>query len=242
MLIVSIVNRELWQPIRFSHIEKKNKHHCNPSIKTKCLPYPQPVPQADIKFHPINPHLKTRICIFIVTRKDVTLLNVTSISEEDIIEICMTLGHTHPLGVLWYSAMELVALFHTTEEMQWASCGAIKAMELWDEPIAIWTMAPLEYHIMVHTYLAIVGGDPSKPCNLHPQRGRVNLIHPLETLTCTWGTPCITSRQSLATSQTKSCINLMEDLCQEIMHSASCMHPQQSSTNTLGRTIREWES
>ena len=72
-----------------------------------------------------------------MTRKDGTPLHVTSVSEEDIVEICVTLGHTHPLGVLWYSAMELVALFHTTEEMQHASCIAIKAMELWDEPIAV---------------------------------------------------------------------------------------------------------
>ena len=65
-----------------------------------------------------NPHLKTKICKFIVTRKDGTPVSVTSVSEEDIIEICVTLGHTHPLGVLRYSAMESVALFHTTEEMQ----------------------------------------------------------------------------------------------------------------------------
>ena len=58
-------------------------------------------------------HLKTRICVFIVTRKDGTLLDVTSVSEEDIVEICVTLGHTHPLGVLQYSATELVALFCT---------------------------------------------------------------------------------------------------------------------------------
>ena len=64
-----------------------------------------------------DPHLKTRICIFIVTRKDGTPLNVTSVSEEDIIEICVTLGHSHPLGVLQYLATESVALFCTTEEM-----------------------------------------------------------------------------------------------------------------------------
>ena len=52
-------------------------------------------------------------------------------------EICVILGHTHPLGVLWYLAVELVALFCTTEEMQWASHGAVKATELQDEPIAI---------------------------------------------------------------------------------------------------------
>ena len=63
-----------------------------------------------------DPHLKTKICIFIVMRKDGTPLNVTSVSEEDIIEICVTLWHTHTLGVLWYLTMESVALFHMTEE------------------------------------------------------------------------------------------------------------------------------
>ena len=65
-----------------------------------------------------DPHLKTKICIFIVARKDGTQLDVISASEEDIIEICVTLGHTCPLGVLWYSVTELVALFHATEVMQ----------------------------------------------------------------------------------------------------------------------------
>ena len=46
-------------------------------------------------------------------------------------------GAHSPLGVLQYLVMELVALFHTMEEMQRASHGAVKAMELQDEPIAI---------------------------------------------------------------------------------------------------------
>ena len=121
-----------------------------------------------------NPHLKTRRCVFIVTKKDGTLLNVTSVSEEDMVEICMALGHTHPLGVLQYSAMELVALFHTTEEMQCTSCGAIKATELWDKPIAIQTMAPLEHQIWV--YIATVGGDPSKP-TCPPSEGGISFTH-----------------------------------------------------------------
>ena len=76
-----------------------------------------------------DPHLKTKICMFIVTRKDGTPFNVTSITEKHIVEICITFVHTHNLGVLWYSVIELVALFHTTEEMQQASCSVIKAME-----------------------------------------------------------------------------------------------------------------
>ena len=68
--------------------------------------------------------------MFIVTRKDGTLLDVTSVTEEDIMEICITLRHTHHLGVLWYLATESVALFCMTKEMQWASHGAIKANKL----------------------------------------------------------------------------------------------------------------
>ena len=84
-----------------------------------------------------DPHLKAKSCIFTVMRKDGTLFDATFVSEEDILEICVTLGHTHPLGALQYLATESVALFHMTEEMQQASHGAIKAMELQDEPIAI---------------------------------------------------------------------------------------------------------
>ena len=90
-----------------------------PLVQTqKCLPHPQPLPQAEIRFHLMISTFKTKMyvkCIFIVTRKDGTLFDATSVLQEDILEICVTLGHTHPLGVLWYLAMESVALFCTTE-------------------------------------------------------------------------------------------------------------------------------
>ena len=108
-----------------------------------------------------DPHLKTKMCLFIVTRKDGTPLDVTSVTEDDIVEICITLGHTHPLGVLQYSVTELVPLFCMTEEMQQASHCAIKATELQDEPTGIRNVAPLEHHI--RAYITEVGGDPSKP-------------------------------------------------------------------------------
>ena len=56
--------------------------------------------------------------LFILTRKDGTPFDVTSVSEEDIVEMCTRLGHTHPMGVLCYLVMELVALFHSREDMQ----------------------------------------------------------------------------------------------------------------------------
>ena len=74
-------------------------------------------------------------------------LSLKSITEEDIIKLCMMLGHTHPLGVLHYFPTDLVVLFHTVEEMLWASHGAIKAMELHNEPIAVKILAPTEPHV-----------------------------------------------------------------------------------------------
>ena len=180
-----------------------------------------------------DPHLKTKMYVFIVTRKDGTLLDVTSVTEEDIVEICITLGHTHPLGVLRYLATELVALFCMTEEMHQASCSAIKATELQDEPIAVRTMAPLEHHI--RAYITVVGGDPSKPCSL-PSEG-VTLIHLLVTLT--WvGALLVTSRQSLVNSQTRSCVNLWR-ISARRSYFASYMHPPAILNQLLGRTFSE---
>ena len=100
------------------------------------------------------------MCLFILTRQDGTPFNATSVSQEDIKEICIRLGHTHPVGVLCYSVMELVALFWSTEDMQCTTCRAIKATVLQDEAIAIRAMAPSETQIRV--YMIAVGGDPSK--------------------------------------------------------------------------------
>ena len=90
-----------------------------------------------------NPTLKTQMCIFVVTGKDGTLFEVASIMEEDV-QFCLMLGHIHPLGVLQYSATELVILFCRAEEIQWALHGAIKATELHNELITIKIVAPTE--------------------------------------------------------------------------------------------------
>ena len=104
-----------------------------------------PVPTDD-------PTLRARICVLIIMYKDGTLFDVTSITEEDLMQICMMLGHVHPLGVLQYLATESVALFHMADEMQQASHSAIKAMELCNESIAIKIIAPTEPQVR-HTSL-----------------------------------------------------------------------------------------
>ena len=51
------------------------------------------IPSAEVIF-------KDKLCLVSITRRDDTLMDASSVSEEDIIEICVTKGHTHPLGVL----------------------------------------------------------------------------------------------------------------------------------------------
>ena len=97
------------------------------------------VPSAKVIF-------KNKLCLVLLTRRDGTLMDAPSVKEEDIIEICITKGHTHPLGVLHYSTTESVVLFHSTDELQHATCKIVKAMELWGEAITVKAMAPSEAH------------------------------------------------------------------------------------------------
>ena len=108
--------------------------------------------------------------------------------------------------------MELVALFHMVEEMQWASHGAIKAMELHDESIAIRTIAPSEPHIRV--YITVGGGDPSKLQSLpsegesYPNSSTGNPHQGGGTLQCL--------QEGHGNLADQELHQLMEDLCQEI--------------------------
>ena len=120
--------------------------------------------------------LSNHMCIFILTRGDGTLFDASSILEEDIIKICVRLGHTHPEGVLQYSAIESVMLFHTMDKLQIAVCGVVKALTLHDEAIRVRTSPPSATHM--RAYVAVVMGNLLAP-NLHPPTGRRNLIYPL---------------------------------------------------------------
>ena len=101
------------------------------------------VPSAKVIF-------KDKLCLVSLTRRDGTLMDASSVSEEDIIEICGIKGHTHPLGVLHYSAMESIVLFQSTDELQHTTCGIVKMMELWGEAITVKAMTPSEAHITAY--------------------------------------------------------------------------------------------
>ena len=110
------------------------------------------VPSAKVVF-------KNKLCLVSLTRRDGTPMDASSVTEEDIIEICITKGHTHPLGVLCYSTTELVVLFCSTDGLQCTTCGIVKATELRGEAITVKAIAPSEAH--TKAYLATLHLNPS---------------------------------------------------------------------------------
>ena len=139
---------------------------------------------------------RDKLCLVSITRRNDTLMDASSISEEDIIEICIMKGHTHPLGVLCYSAMELVVLFHSPDELQCATHRIVKTMELQGEAITVRAMAPSKAHITV--YLAM--------SHLNPSNGGKSHIH-LPNKLPQVGEHHIISKQNLETLPTMSCIS-----------------------------------
>ena len=108
------------------------------------------------------------MCILVLTRGNGTLFDATSIQEEDIVEICIWLGHTHPKDVLQYSAVKSVMLFHSADEMLVTACGVIKATTLHKEAIKGRTSPPSATH--VRPYMVVMDGEPSGTQHLTPDR------------------------------------------------------------------------
>ena len=150
---------------------------------------------------------KNKLCLLLLTRRDGTLMDASSVMEEDIIEICITKGHIHPLGVLHYSATEFVILFCSTDELQCITCGIVKATELQGEAITVKVMAPSEAH--TKAYLATLHLTPSNgegelhtpPQQTPPSRG---MLHHLQA--------------ELGDLADHELCQLVDDLRQEIAH------------------------
>ena len=87
-------------------------------------------------------------------------MDASSISEEDIIEICVKWGCTHPLGVLHYSAEESIVLFLTMDDLKCASHDIAGETKLHDEAIMVKALAPTEAHMSAYTMVSHV--KPSK--------------------------------------------------------------------------------
>ena len=97
--------------------------------------------------------------------------------------ICVQKSHTHPLGVLWYSAAESVILFSTTEDLNQANFTLPDMTELHDEAIMVQTVAPLEAHVA--TFTSVWHSKPATgegelhtpPLQDPPSEGTLHCLH-----------------------------------------------------------------
>ena len=91
--------------------------------------------------------LQDKLLAVLITKGDGTPLDASSITEEDMVEICVRRAHTCPLGVLQYSTAELVVLFGNVADVNCAHHVLLDMMEFQDEAITVWTMAPVEAQV-----------------------------------------------------------------------------------------------
>ena len=181
--------------------------------------------------------LSNHMCIFVSTRGDGTLFNASSIMEEDVIKICIRLGHTHSERVLQYFTIKLVVLFHTADKLQIMECGVMRALMLHDKAIKARTSPLSATH--VRTYMAVVNGDPSgtqcppsngeeephsSPSDPHPGGRTLQQLQ--------------ANHRDLADDELQQ---LMEDLCQEVTL-WKLNAPPDTPFNTLRKTCRKWGS
>ena len=124
--------------------------------------------------------LLNHICVLIIARGNGTPFDAASIQKEDIIELCVEVGHTHPNGVLWLSAMESIILFPSRKEMLATVCRVTKAMAWHKEPIKCHTSPPSTTHL--RAYIAGRNGWPSGTQSLTPD-GEEDPQSPLVTST-----------------------------------------------------------
>ena len=104
-------------------------------------------------------------------------MEASSISQEDIMEICVRRAHAHPLGVLQYSMVELVVLFGNLEDVNHAHRTLLDVTELCNEALTVQTMAPTEAHVaafttMWHSNPTTGDGEPHTPPIKHLQVSR----------------------------------------------------------------------
>ena len=80
-------------------------------------------------------------------------MDASSITEEDIVAICIRRAHIHPLGVLQYLVVELVILFRNLEDVNCTHHTLLDVTELQDEAIMVQTMALPEAHVATFTMM-----------------------------------------------------------------------------------------
>ena len=91
--------------------------------------------------------LPDRLLVISITKRDGTLLDASSILEEDIVELCVRWVCTCPLGVLRYSVVDSVILFSIITDVNSTQHVLPDATEFRNEAIMTWTMAPAQAHV-----------------------------------------------------------------------------------------------
>ena len=91
--------------------------------------------------------LLNEMCVLLLTRGDGTPFDVASLQEEDLIQLCIDMGQTHPKGLVWFLATELVVLFHSVDEILVAVHGVTQAVALHEESIRLHDSPPSTAHV-----------------------------------------------------------------------------------------------
>ena len=105
--------------------------------------------------------------------------------RKTLLKFASRLGHNHPMDVLHYSVTKSIMLFQLADHMPCATQGAIKAMVLHEEAIAIRVSPPFATHVKV--YMGLVGGEPSRT-QPPPSDGEEELHSPAGNPHTGWGT------------------------------------------------------
>ena len=76
----------------------------------------------DVDFFGYKPELGSRMCVLIATKFNDTPLCSGSFREEDVIELCIKIGHECPKSVLWLSDTEVMPEFKCAFDMVDVTC------------------------------------------------------------------------------------------------------------------------
>ena len=134
--------------------------------------------------------LQDKLLVVSIIMGDGTPLDASSISEEDIVELCIRRVHTCPLGVLRFSVADSVVLFANVTDVTHAHQVLPDVTEFHDEAITVWAMAPVEaqvttFQTMWHSNPATGSGklctppygtppNEETPRHIHAQLGDLN--------------------------------------------------------------------
>ena len=170
--------------------------------------------------------LPDKLLVVSIGKRDGTLLDASSISEEDIVELCIGRAHTRPLGVLWYSAADSVVFLNSAADVNCTQHALLDVMEFRDEAVAIRTMAPTEVQITAFQAMwcsnpaAGTGEAHTPPYRTPPNEETPRRIH-----------------AQLGDLNDDELRQLVRDLSQEIAQCKSTAPPQLSPSRRLGMSF-----